>query len=284
MGRMGSIDLKKFSKPVNRIVPIISGDGVYKRRKFNSSKPDGFYWYEFGNEISLLTNAVDRIQTDRMMDKLPPFRGIAYGNSIIPLNFSVANFLGYNETIPIHFMNADLGMIIVARRWENGNLLFHKVDAGAKHQLLTLGVKHKVEKGEELGPHKGLTPEMRFFYLLMILDKQRIEEWEQLDKLELGRLEREKRKKQFEKSFAGRLQKAINDAGGKLINFNKRGDKVDLEWMVGKESFHSSLDQNFRMLDLGFCAEGHDKDHSVSSAIQLAKQFIDEGLIYRTRE
>lgn len=279
-----NINLNKFSKPEDAIVPIINRHGVYKRRKFKFNKEDGLYWLQFADKVKFLGTTIGSIHTDYMLDKLPPLRGIAYGNSIIPLNFSTAKFLGYEDTIPIHFMNAELGTIVTTRRWEDGKLLFHEVDMGSKHQLLTLGIKQKIEQDEELGQHKGLTPEMRYFYLLMMLDKQRIEEWQNLDKLELGKAERVKRKKKFEESFAGRLKKAITGAGGKIVNFNRRGDRVDVKWIVDDEIFHSSLNQNFRVLDLGFCAEGHDKDHSISSAILLAKQFIEEGLIHRTRE
>jgi len=279
-----TIDLDKFSKPVEIVAPIINHKGVYKRRKFEFNQPDGFYWLRFGDKIEFLTKAVGKIETDRTMDNLPAFRGIAYGNSIIPLNFSSAKFLGYDETIPVHFMNAELGTVIVTRRWEDGRLLFHEVDMGSKHQLMCIGVKEKAEKGEAFDDIKGVTPEMRYFYILLTLDKQRIEEWQNLDKLELSKIERERRIKKFEKSFAGRLQKAIEGAGGKLVKFNRRGDRVDVSWIVGDEIFHSVLNQNFRVLELGFCAEGHDKDHSISSAVLLAEQFVREHVIHRTRE
>jgi hypothetical protein len=283
-----TINLNKFSKPVKAIVPIINGKGIYKRRKFTTPVPDGYYLGQFADTVIVQEDmegeTPTRIGIDEMLSNLPKLRGIAYGNSIIPLNFSVAKLLGYDETIPVHFMNAELGTIVITRRWEDGKLLFHEVDMGSKHQLLTLGVKHKIERNEELGAYKGLTPEMRYFYILMMLDKQRIEEWQNLEKLELSKAEKEKRKREFEESFAGRLQKAIVNAGGRLVSFNRRGDKIDLKWIVNDEIFHSSLDQNFRVLDLGFCAEGHDKDHSIASAVLLAKQFMDEDLIYRTRE
>ena len=222
----------------------------------------------------------------KKLSKLPILRGVAYGNNIIPLNFNSAKFLGYSDVIPVEFMNAHLGMVVIVRQWENGMLLFHEVDIGSIHQFMFVGIKERVDRSEKLDHNfnKGITPEMRYFYLLMMLDKQHIEEWKNLDQLELTKREREKRIKKFQESFAGRLQKSIKDAGGTLVKFNKRGQSVDVTWKVDGQLFHSTIQQDFKMLELGFCAEGHDKDHSIASAIILAKQFIEEDLIHITRE
>jgi len=281
---MNKVDLDKFSKPIEVVIPLVNGIGVYKGRKIRlHSDHNGYFKLKLGDGIERI-NKADLVEAAKMMLRLPLFRGIVYGNSIIPFNFSAAKFLGYGETIPCYFLNADLGMVVKTRRWEDGNLFYENIDTGSKHQMLLVGIKEKVDKNKSIEDVKGITPEMRFFYLLMMLDKQRIEEWKNLEKLEIGSKEREKRIEQFKKSFAGRLQTAIENAGGKLIRFNRKGDRVDVKWKVGGETFFSTIDQNFRMLDLGFCAEGHDKDHSISSAIVLAEQFIDEGVIYKTRE
>ena len=278
------IDLEKYSVPTRAIVPIINGKGVYRGRKFASSRADDLYWCRFGDEVTIDYPSTSPIDNDKMLSELPMFRGIVYGNSIIPLNFGSAKFLGYEESTYVNFMNAELGMVIIVRRWEDGSLLFHKVDMSSKHQLMCIGVKGKAEKGELLDDTKGITPEMRYFYVMLILDKQRIEKWEEIAKLELSKKEKEKRIAEFKATFAGRLQEAVTNAGGKLVLFNVRGNKIDVKWIMRGEIFSSVIRQDLRVLELGFCAEGHDKDHSISSAIQLAKDFEERGLIYKTRE
>lgn len=281
---MNQISLERFSKPQKAIIPLFDGKGIYKSRTINLSVPfEGYYQVLLGDEVTNITKA-DNIDTDLMLNKLPLMRGIAYSNSIIPLNFDQSKFLGYEETIPVNFMNADLGLIIKTRRWEDGKILFHEIDYGSEMQLSIVGVKERAEKGEKLDGLKGITPEMRYFYLMVFLDIQRIAEWKKLEELELSRKEKEKRIEEFKASFSGRLNTAIEGAGGTLVKFNVRGNRVDLVWKVGREEFHSTLNQDFRVLELGFCADGHDKDHSISSAILLAKQFIEDGSIYKTRE
>ena len=278
-----TIDLRKFSKPKEVTVPIIEKRGVYGGRKFTLNKEDGIYQVLLGDEV--MFKAVPAgIEKEEVLNTLPIIRGISYGDKIVPLNFSNTKFLGYEETIPVYFMNADLGLVVKTRRWEDGTLLFHEVDYGFEDQLLVIGIKERAEKRQPLTDVKGITPEMRYFYLLLSLDLQRIEEWKDLDKLALSRSERDKRIEEFRESFAGRLQKTITDAGGSLVRYSRRGDRVDVVWKVGNEEFHSTIKQDFRILELGFCADGYDKDHSIASAILLAKDFVDRGVIYKTRE
>ena len=277
------IDLTKFSEPVEVIVPIINGEGVYRRRKIKAKNGNGFYYISFGDGIDILGEAVGP-KVDEMLTLLPVFRGISYGNSLIPLNFATAKFLGYSETNPCYFMNCDLGMIIKTRVWEDGKLFFESVDWGSSNQILMVEVKRRANEGIPLEELKGVTPEMRYFYLLVSLDKQRFKEWQEIDKLNLSKAEKEKRIEEFKKTFSGRLQKAVEDAGGKLVRFTQRGNNVDIVWKVGGQTLKSVANQDFRILELGYCTNSHDKDHSISSAVLLAKQFQDDGLLYITRQ
>lgn len=278
-----NINLSRFSEPIEAIIPVFNGYGVCGCRVFKWNDETGYYLAMLGDDVKKVGPA-NLIEVDEMLSQLSGFRGISYGDSIIPLNFSVSKFFGYSETIPCKFMSAEVGTTVVVRQWEDGTLLFHSIDSNSKAQFLILEVKKRAEEGTSLVGLKGITPEMRYFYLMLVLDKQRFEEWQNLDKLELSEEERRKRIKQFEESLAGRLQKAVEDAGGKLVRFNRRGNRIDITWRVGRQTFRSIVNQNFRVLELGFCASGYDSDHTISSAVILARQFVEEGLIYKTRE
>lgn len=285
-----NINLSKFSEPVHAVVPLFEGRGVYKGRKIQlKRKVTGICMLELGNEVVWKeTLDFQSVEVDKFLKTLPRLKGIAYGDMIIPLNFSSAKFLGYEEVIHVEFMNAELGSLVDCRRWEDKRLLFKEADLySPDQQLIVLGAKERAEQGGALEPEQkvaGLTPEIRYFYIMVMLDRQRMVEWKKLDELELSKKERERRIKKFKESFSGRLKSAIEDAGGSLVSFNKRGDRIDVKWTVQGELFSSTVSQDFRVLELGFCAEGHDKDHSMSSAVLLAEQFIRDGVIYKTRE
>ena len=279
------INLGRFSTITERVVPVINREGIWNKRYFKSRKriDDGLYFVGFGDEV-VIEHVATPLEIEVAFRQLPHLRGIAYGDSIIPLNFGNAKFLEYTELTPVHFMKSEMGTVVVVRRWENNMLLFHEMDLRAKEFLIVAQVKHSAETKAGLQGIKGVTPEMRYFYLLLSLDLQRIEEWRDLDKLALSKAEREKRIKAFQESFSGRLQLSIEKAGGKLIQFTKRGSRVDVKWSVDSEVFYTILEQDFRVLELGFCADGHDKDHSIASAVLLAKDFIERGVLYKFRE
>lgn len=265
--------------------PVIKNKTVFKSREITWPKKcdDGIYNIQMGDKPKLLS-VPSAIQLEKFYNLLPIFRGISYGEMIIPLNCDQAKFMGYKSWSTPLGMNCEMGMIVKCRRWEQGTLLFHEIDMGSSQQLVMMEVKRRAEENIKLGDYKHVTPEMRHFYLLLSLDVQRISEWRDLDKLELGKEERDRRITMFKESFAGRLEDVVSKAGGTLVKFHKRGtDMIELTWTLDGKTFNTIIKQDFSVLELGFCATGEDKKHSMSSAIAMARQFLDEGLLYRTR-
>lgn len=278
------IDLNRFATPVEVTMPLVRGEGIYKGRVVNVGLSDktGVYQVLLGKNTRHLRQS-DPIEIEEMMQKLPLFRGIAYGDGIIPLNFSVAKFAGYGNQIPVMYMGGQMGHVVKCRVWENSTVIYHEPDITFEKQMVVSSVKQHAEWKEVLTDVKEVTPEMRYFYMLYRLDLDRIEEWARLEQFAKDEAEKKRQIEEFRRTFAGRLQKSIEDAGGKLKSFNQRGEQVDVRWTIGGEEFSTVIKQDFSILELGFCADGHDANHSMASAILLAKQFIDEGLIYRTR-
>lgn len=275
------IDLNRFSQPVEAIVPLIDGKGVYHGRKIVASGLTGYYNVLFGDKITIL-GKVDSMYARLTLKGLPQFKGIAYGDSIIPLNFASAKFMGYQETIPVLGMEAPLGMVVVTRRWEDDTLLYEHIDSGYNHLPIVL-TKKQAESGDKL-EGKDITPEMRYFYLLVRLDLARLTAWQEIDQMAISKEAKKKAIAKFKETFYGRTKEVVEQAGGQFVSVAKQGQRATIVWKVGKEKFTSIVNNDLRILDLGYCASGYDKDHSISSAIQLAKLYMTEGVLYKTNQ
>lgn len=275
------IDLNRFSQPVEAIVPLIDGKGVYHGRQIVQKGFTGYYNVSFGDKIKVLGEA-NKLEAYLMAKGLPKFKGIAYGDSIIPLNFSAAKFLGYQETISVLGMEAPLGYVVVTHRWEDDTLLYGHIDGGY-NQLPIILTKKKAESGDKL-EGKDITPEMRYFYLLVRLDLARLTAWQEIDKMAISKEAKQKAIEKFKETFYGRTKEVVEQAGGQFISVAKQGQRATIVWKVGKEKFTSIVNNDLRILDLGYCASGYDKDHSISSAIQLAKLYMKEGVLYKTNQ
>ena len=103
--------------------------------------------------------------------------------------------------------------------------------------------------------------------------------------MKLAEKEREKLLKEFRKTFSGRLGKIIEDVGGRLVRFVKKGkDQVLVVWKVGGQQIKTVIENNLHVVDAGFCLENEDSKHSLSSLIALAQIFQEDEPLYVMRE
>lgn len=146
-------------------------------------------------------------------------------------------------------------------------------------------VKARFEKNQSLDKLKGITPEMRYLFIVLSLQRDNFRALQELKKLKLSEIEKAKRIEEFNKTLPGRLLQTIEGAGGKLVRFNIQGkDKIVVVWKVGDQTVNSLINLDFRILEAGYCLEGEDKKHSLSSAVTLAQSFQEERPLYITRE
>jgi hypothetical protein len=131
---------------------------------------------------------------------------------------------------------------------------------------------------------RGITPELGYYFLLANLQRQSYKEAREIEKLNLTARERDKRLREFQNNFSFRLEHTIGEANGKLIRFSKHGNGYLVEWKLGDQIIKSTINDNMRILNAGFCLSGEDKKHSLSSLINLAQLFQEEAPLYLTRE
>jgi len=292
MGKNGKemIDLSRFNKKEIATVPVISGSTQFRKRKIffrleSKYKPiDGWYRVELSDCIGFPKNA-DEIDIKKALGKLPSIQGYSFGDEVVPLHFDSAGFkYGLSESIPVHFMKAPLWSISKIRRWESGDWLFDSLDAKADICPL-LEVRKRFEKDQDIKDLKGITPELRYYFIIMRFQKNGLRQIADLEKLKLTKQEREKRLKDFQNTLSGRLEKTIADAGGHLDMFKRRGEDLIVDWSVGGQKFNSLIRaDSLKIRELGYCASGEDRRHSMTSAVLLAQEYQKDGSIYITRE
>lgn len=277
------IDLRRFTEQRTVYIPIVDGWGQTDGRKiYTAGKVNGWYKCNLGNDVQILREATP-LEVLKTLKTKKAVRVYALGTEGIPVNFD--NFLrqGLGETVPVYFLNLPLYEVGKAVRWEDGRFYYYEPDIKFQRSLLTR-IKGAFEKEQEINSITGATPELRYYFLLTTLQRDAFRAAEELNKLKLSEAERAKRIKEFESTFSGRLQTTIEKAGGKLVKFYKaNSDTYMIHWKVkdSNQLVKSSIKDNMQILNLGFCASGADRQHTLSSAVQLAKMY---GSLYITRE
>lgn len=280
---MTTINLERFSIPQEGIAPIVNGWGKWGGRKVIANIENGWYKLVLGNQVSVGRKA-SPLEIEESLVKTKKHRGLPLGGEVVPWNFENIFDKGYAGTVEINFLDLPAWEVVKFARWEDGRFYFAGVDMSAKRTILN-SVKENFEKNEGIDAIKGLTPELRYYFLLLSLQRQSYQQLKELEKMKLSEAEKQKRLEEFKNTFAGRLQHVIGEAGGKLIRFAKQGaNKYSVTWKVGRQKVISIIKDDMRIYSLGYCAEGEDKKHTMSSAILLAKIFQKEKPLYITRE
>lgn len=283
------IDLARFTRQeYNEVVPIVNDVFIIRGRKFIISPiEDGWYRVTFGDIIGDWKKATP-LEIEKKIKTLKSFVGYPVGDEVIPMNFDNFYKRGKSETVSVHFQNALPWDIIRFVEWEDGQYYFAGSDPKANRTVMRQ-VKKAYEDNKGIDDIKGVTPEVRYVFLLHRMQRDAFLAIQEMEKLKLAEEERQKRIEEFRSTFPGRLEKTIEDAGGKLVRFNKRGSNYNVVWTVGGQRITSTIKDDFGILELGYCASGEDKRHSLSSAIKLAQDYYEQGGrgiggLYITRE
>jgi hypothetical protein len=277
------IKLDKFNQEYIAIVPIVQGWGQVNQRKIYSPKTeDGWYQFRLSAQPELIRKATQLEIWKTLKDK-KVLRVYALGQEGIPVNFDNLKQRGLGETIFVNFINLPLYEIAKVVQWEDERWYYEESDIRFQRDLLAQ-IKSIFIKEQNLEGIRGLTPETRYYFFLTSLQRTSFREVERLNLFALSQAEAQKRIKEFENTFAGRLKTTIERAGGILIRFMKaNNNSYMIHWKVkgSDQIVKSTIRDNMQILNLGYCASGHDREHTLASAIQLAKMY---GELYITRE
>lgn len=276
------LDLKRFTNQKECVVPIVDGWGRCGGRSFKIDIANGWHLLSLGNSVTVLRRA-SLLEVEETVKKYKKYSGYALGSEVVPFNFQNVFQLGYGESIPINFLQSEPWDIVNFILFDDKR--FYSVGPdyrSSRHTLLE--IKDRFEKEERLEGIKNVTPELRYYFLLLSLQRQGVRELEELNKLQLAAAEREQRLKEFQSTFVGRLQKTVEDAGGSFVKYEPFGsNRFLVTWKVGGQTVKSTINEQMRISDLGFCASGADRNYFLDSAITLAQEFQEDDPLYITR-
>lgn len=280
-----NIKLEEFVRTEQAIIPVVDHWAQFKGRKtFGLQGEDNWYLAEIGNKVKLL-RAATPLEVLKTLTKYRSLRFYALGQEGVPVNFENLMRRGLAETVNINFLNLPAFEIAKAVQWEDKRFYFYDTDNTHRRSTLTV-LKRAFEQETPISNVRDLTPELHYYWLLLNLQRQSYRESQRLFQLKLSTAERDKRIKEFQNSFAGRLQSIITAAGGKLVKFIRSNrDTYLVHWQTPSgQTVKSTIHDDMRILSLGFCASGADKQHTMASAVQLAKMFEQSAPLYITRE
>lgn len=278
-----TIDLQRFTEPIEAVMPVVNGWGVFGSRKiWNPILEDGWYLTNLADR-ALISRPATPLEVEKVMQKQKVDRGYALGTEVIPINSDNFQKRGLGEAVTVQFLA--LGAFEVAKiiQWEDHRFYFYEADPKFDRNILNQ-IKEAFDKEQPIVDIKGITPELRYYYMLLNLQRQSYRQFQELEKLKLSEAEREKRIKEFQNSFSGRLERAVSDAGGKLVKFIKYRNGWTVTWKIGSQTVKSNIHDDMRIMSLGFCASNADRRHTLNSAILLAKMFQETSPLNITRE
>ena len=280
------ISLNRFVQATEAIVPIVDNWGKLNGRKIELEAEDGWYKVRLGNQVTIIKKA-SPLEVRRALSTHKTLMVYALGGEGVPVNFDNFKQRGFEESVYINFLVAqpfDVSEIVL---WEDGRFYFYGINQ--RHQReVTRGVKEAYQQKRVLPELRGLTPEMRYAFMLGELQRESYEAVESLLGGGLGALssdQRDRIKAALQSSFGNSLKRAIAKAGGTYIGHRKLNkDTYAVEWQVGDQTVKSHIRADMRIISAGFCLSGDDQRHSMNSIIGLAKMFKENRPLYITRE
>lgn len=277
------LDLKRFSQDVQAIAPIVGGIGRCSGRRFSfTGIEDGWYSLSLGNKVTIERKAT-ALEALRAREPLPKLHVLALGTEGIPLHFDGFARQGLGEAVSVNFLNLPTFAVAQIVCWEDKRFYFDAQEIPRDYSIIQ-AAKQAFEKDGDLYSIKGVTPELRYYFVLCNLQRQSYRAAVELERFKLDEAERAKRIAEFQQTFAGRLRDTITRAGGSLVRYSKQGNGYLVHWKIGGQLVKSTISDNMSILSLGYCASGADKDHTMASAVQLAKMFQEDRPLYITRE
>lgn len=279
------LDLGRFVKTREVIVPIVESWGQYKGRKLYHKVDD--YWYKISLPSGIIIKKASPLEILLTLESEKKIQVYALGTEGIPLSFESFRQKGLREAETIHFMNLPIFTVATAVLWEDGRLYFYEHIIPKERNLIEKS-KEAFEGGQNLLDMRGITPELRYYVLLTSLQRQTYESLADFAKsVRFGNITSnvfDERLAELKRQFGTRLKFAVENAGGTYIRHSKRGNGFQVEWRIGNKSIKTHIRDDFRIISAGFCLSGDDKKHTINSIVGLAKLFQEESFLNIVRE
>jgi len=276
------IDLTRFIQEHEVTMSIVDGWGKYGSRRVEKRVKNGWYRVGIGSDVSIKRKAT-LVEIDQELKHGKLLTGFAYGEEIVPVNFQNLFSRGFGETVKVEFLDQLPWTAVHFVQREDERFYYVDVDFGFHRTLVRL--QKLFEAGQTLLNEKGVSPEARYLWLLMSLERDTWKHLQELEALKLSEKEKKKRAGEFKLNFGERIRVVVEQAGGVFISATKQANNRYLvTWKSGRQTVKSVVHENLRVEHAGYCLSNFDKHHSLQSLISLSKIYIeDSGSLYLTR-
>ncbi len=291
-----AIDLNRFDQtniiiaPVHKLKYTDRVTTVYNNRvcTWKQDIEDGWYKIEMSAEGGKILDKADAIDQEELFKKLDSIYGFVYRDKIIPMSFNTMKmkYGWFADTIKVNFITAQPWALINCVRWEDDKLYYWKMNMSNLIMSVLTKVKEAFDNEKDINNLKYVTPELRYLFILNCIQRKAIHDIQKLEELNISNDEKEEIKKDFANSLSGKLLHVFEDAGAHLIHYQiKANGSLQVDWSVDGERFNSILSPDtFSVKEAGYCMSDADHDHNARSMILLAKEYMKDDLIYKTRE
>lgn len=254
----------------NHIYGVVVKNTFYSNRMEIRVKADnGIYSVDMDQDDFRETLSPANIEDARKFfgkaSKITIIRGVSFHDGLIP-----ENPIAYPK-LPIKVIDATYdefeevevalvrGKVCYFLQTVNTPKAYPLSDLKERLEVKDVWVKGKlVQKSHHIEDIKDVTPEMKIVYTFHLL---------------------EKKKKEMEEPINA-IKTIMTNSGAEVHSVKKVNRGYEVVWSGSGWKMNTLLDNNYRVLEAGFCVSGHDKTQSASSVVKLLEDYVSDGRSY----
>lgn len=276
------LDLARFAVKQEVVVPIVDGWGQWQGRRLYSPNQEAG-WYRVILPAGTIAGKASPLTIHKALEAQKKHLVYALGREGIPLNFGTFKVNGWGESVDVNFMDVPIFEVVQIVYWEDKRFYFYDTESVRQRRLIQ-EIKGIFGRSGDLSKVRGATPELRYYFILCNLQQESARFANELAKYTLSESERNKRVAEYAATLDGRLKNAIEQAGGTLVKYYKSGKGYMVEWELNDQTIKSTIRDDLRIINAGFCLSGYDKEHTLNSITHLAKMYQEDDVLNITRE
>lgn len=254
---------------MDNIFGIVINNKFYSNRmEFKVNIANGIYSLDMSkDDFKSHLNIADieqAIKFFRKSSKINVIKGISFHDNIVPEN--PVSF----KKIPLKVLDAtfDEWEEIEVVSLQNGIVYFLRNIFSNKSYAI-MDAKNCFDKNDSIVNLKGITPEIKMVFTFHNLEKLKIE------------MEKKRQEELIPEKI---IEKLIEGSNAKFISFKKVNRGYEVLWESDGHMINTLLNNNYGVIEAGFCVSGYDRTQSLSSVTKLLKDYVEEGsYIHKTR-
>lgn len=220
----------------------------------NKKKPNGIYSIDMSEDAFKDSIAPADLNEANIFfkkaSKIKIIRGISFHDGIIPENPVAYDKMPLKVQDPTYEEFEEIEVVSL----RNKIIYFIRTLNSPKTYIL-MDLKQSIESKNPLNINsfKDITPEMRLVYAFHLFEKK---QKEILQPAEM-------------------VKKFMKDSGAIVKNVKKVPRGFEILWDMGEWTINTLVNNDYRVIEAGFCVSGYDNKHSTTSISLLCKDYIE---------